>query len=95
MIILDVNKLTKSYGFGQVLNNISFTVNENERIAIVGENGCGKSTLLKIIAGLEKKDSGQINIKKDWGTASVFNFILFRNFQLRSPYPCRRDPKGL
>ena len=65
MIILDVNKLTKSYGFGQVLDNISFTVNENERIAIVGENGCGKSTLLKIIAGLEKKDSGQINIKKD------------------------------
>lgn len=65
MIILDVNKLNKSYGFGQVLNNISFTVNENERIAIVGENGCGKSTLLKIIAGLERKDSGQINIKKD------------------------------
>lgn len=65
MIILDVNKLTKSYGFGQVLNNISFTVNENERIAIVGENGCGKSTLLKIIAGIEKKDSGSVSIKKD------------------------------
>ena len=65
MILLDINKINKSFGFGQILNDVSFTVNENERIAIVGENGCGKSTLLKIISGIEKADSGTISIKKD------------------------------
>ena len=65
MIILDVNKITKSFGFGDLLKDISFSINEGERVAIVGNNGCGKSTLLKIIAKIEKQDSGTISIKKD------------------------------
>lgn len=44
---------------------VSFALNEGESVSIVGPNGCGKSTLLKMIAGLEKTDSGNINIKKD------------------------------
>lgn len=64
MIILDVNKLTKNFGFGTLFENLSFSLNEGESISIVGPNGCGKSTLLKIIAGLERADSGTINIKK-------------------------------
>lgn len=58
MIILDINKVSKSFGFGNILNNLSFSINEGERVAIVGNNGCGKSTLLKIIAKIEKQDSG-------------------------------------
>lgn len=64
MIILDVNKVSKNFGYGQLFENLSFSLNEGESISIVGPNGCGKSTLLKMIAGLEKIDSGSINIKK-------------------------------
>ena len=65
MIILDVNKISKSFGFGELLKDISFSLNEGERVAIVGNNGCGKSTLLKIIAKIEKQDMGTISTKKD------------------------------
>jgi len=65
MIILDVNKVTKSFGFGELLKDISFSINEAEHVAIVGNNGCGKSTLLKIIAKIEKQDCGLISTKKD------------------------------
>lgn len=65
MIILDVNKLGKNFGYGQLFENVSFSLNEGESISIVGPNGCGKSTLLKIIAGIEKADIGQVSIKKD------------------------------
>lgn len=65
MLLLNVNKVCKSFGFGKLLDNLSFTVNDGERIAIVGKNGCGKSTLLKLIVKLERLDSGDITIKKD------------------------------
>lgn len=65
MLILNINKLTKNYGFGNVLNELSFSINEGEKVAIVGSNGCGKSTLLKIIAGIENYKTGNISIKKN------------------------------
>ena len=64
MIILDVNKLSKSFGFGELFKNISFSLNEGETISIVGPNGCGKSTLLKLITGEQRADSGSVFIKK-------------------------------
>lgn len=64
MIILDVNKLSKDFGYGQMFDSVSFSLNEGESISIVGPNGCGKSTLLKMIMGLVKIDNGSINIKK-------------------------------
>ena len=65
MIILDVNKVSKSFGFGNILNEVSFSINEGEKIGLVGNNGTGKSTLLKLIAHIEKQDNGTISIKKD------------------------------
>lgn len=64
MIILDVNKVSKNFGYGQLFEDVSFSLNEGESISIVGPNGCGKSTLLKMIAGLERIDSGNVSIKK-------------------------------
>jgi NitT/TauT family transport system ATP-binding protein len=59
------NKISKKYAQNTkrevaALEDISFTVEENEFVSIVGPSGCGKTTLLKIVAGLVKQDSGQI-----------------------------------
>lgn len=64
MIILDVNKISKNFGYGQLFEDVSFSLNDGDSLSIVGHNGCGKSTLLKIIAGIERPDSGTISIKK-------------------------------
>lgn len=64
MTILNVNKLEKNFGYGTLFEDVYFSLNEGESISIVGPNGCGKSTILKIIAGIEKSDKGNVNIKK-------------------------------
>ena len=64
MIILDVNKIAKNFGYEQLFEDVSFSLNEGESVAIVGPNGCGKSTILKIIAGIESPDKGTVSIKK-------------------------------
>ncbi len=56
-----VHNLTKSYGLNSVFKNITFSLNQGERAALVGPNGCGKSTLMDIIAGLTEPDSGHIS----------------------------------
>lgn len=93
MIEININKVKKSFGFDIVLNEVSFDINKEERIALIGTNGSGKSTLLKIIAGEEEPDSGSIFIKN--GSKIGFlkqipdleednvtvNDILYRNFK--------------
>lgn len=64
MIILDVQNLSKNFGYGPLFENVTFSLNEGESISIVGPNGCGKSTILKMIAGLETVDNGNVFIKK-------------------------------
>lgn len=65
MIEISLNKINKSYGFNRVLNNLSFDIKTNERVALIGSNGCGKTTTLKIIMGIESYDSGNISIRKE------------------------------
>jgi len=60
MIVFD--KVWFSYGINHVLKDISFTVSENERVAILGESGEGKTTILKLILGLIRPDAGKIII---------------------------------
>lgn len=64
MTILEANKLEIGFGFGPVLQGLSFVVAEGDRVSIVGQNGCGKSTLLRILSGEEKPDDGVVSIKK-------------------------------
>lgn len=67
MIILSCNNLTKSFGVESILENISFTVNEGDKIGVIGVNGTGKTTLFKIISGIYGYDSGEIYTSKDCG----------------------------
>ncbi|HOS69642.1 MAG TPA: ABC-F type ribosomal protection protein [Bacillota bacterium] len=65
MIILSCKNINKSYGIDVILEDVTFTVQENEKVGIVGVNGSGKSTLLKIIAGDIEKESGEIFIGRN------------------------------
>lgn len=65
MNYVSAENLTKSYGIKVLFNNITFHINEGDKIAIVAKNGSGKSTLLKILMGKEVADSGTVKISKD------------------------------
>ncbi len=64
-MILSVSGLTKSYDGKDILKDISFHIEENDKCAITGINGAGKSTLLKQIIGVEVPDSGYVTVPKD------------------------------
>ncbi len=64
MHYVTVEGLTKSYGINPLFRNITFHINEGEKIALIARNGVGKSTLLRIIAGQEVQESGKIHISK-------------------------------
>lgn len=55
-MLVSLNNINKFYNGNQLLNNISLTIDENDKIGLVGNNGCGKSTLLKIIVGSVEPD---------------------------------------
>ena len=65
MHYVSVEGLTKSYGIKPLFENISFHIEEGDKIALVARNGSGKSTLLKILAGVESADNGKIWKHKD------------------------------
>lgn len=92
MILVEANSIVKSYGSQKVLNGLSFNVETNEIVAIMGKSGTGKSTLLNILGLLDKPDHGDltlfglINVRPFSSKASniLRNKIgfLFQNFAL-------------
>lgn len=60
MILLSAQNISKTYMERKVLNNVSFFLNEGDKVGIIGINGTGKSTLLRILAGAEEADSGNV-----------------------------------
>ena len=78
-VVFSADNLSISFSSQHILQNSSLTVYKMERIGLVGRNGCGKSTFLKIVAGLEKPDSGDV-LKKKGLTLSY----LSQNFSLDS-----------
>ncbi len=91
MHYVSVENLTKSYGIQPLFENISFNIEEGDKIALVARNGSGKSTLLKILAGKESPDKGTAWINKDVDVAlfeqepvfdetkSILDNIFFHN----------------
>src|SRR5215468_7068840 len=65
MHYLSAEGLTKAYGIKPLFKNVSFHIEEGDKIALVARNGSGKSTLLKILAGKETPDNGSVWIHKD------------------------------
>lgn len=62
MAIITLDRVRKSFGGFDVLDEVSFTIGNNEKVALVGPNGCGKTTILRLICGLEEPDSGSVTI---------------------------------
>ena len=91
--MLDIQNISFSYTDKSVINNISFTINKGENIAIIGESGCGKSTLLKLMYGLYDLDEGKIFYEEKPVLGPKYNLIpgmpymkyLAQDFDL-SPY---------
>jgi ATP-binding cassette subfamily F protein 3 len=63
--MVSVQDISVQFGSFDLLTNISFLINDQDRIGLAGKNGAGKSTLLKIISGLQSPTSGQIDMSKD------------------------------
>jgi ATPase subunit of ABC transporter with duplicated ATPase domains len=64
MIVLSAQNIVKSFGINTVLKDVSLTIQQGDRMGLVGVNGCGKSTLMRIIAGLDSPDGGEIAMVK-------------------------------
>lgn len=62
MNLLTMEHITKSYTDRVLLDDVAFSINENEKIGVIGVNGMGKSTLLRLVAGVEECDAGQISM---------------------------------
>ena len=62
---ISINSLKVEFSAKCLFDNISYIINNKDRIALVGKNGAGKSTMLKIIAGLQQPTSGSVTVPKD------------------------------
>lgn len=74
---LQIENLTKSYGDRILFNDITFGINEGDKIGIIAKNGTGKSTLLKIISGIESADSGKITFRNDLRVSILEQLPIF------------------
>ena len=85
---LYVEKLNLEFSGKEILNDISFSIQEGEFVSILGQSGCGKTTFLNIIGGLDRYTSGDLMINgtstkaysdKDWDTYRTIKWVLSFN----------------
>jgi ATP-binding cassette subfamily F protein 3 len=77
--MITVNDISVQFGGTNLFSNVSFSINENDKIALMGKNGAGKSTLLKIIAGVSKPSLGNVSAPKDAVIAYLPQHLLAKN----------------
>jgi ATP-binding cassette subfamily F protein 3 len=77
--MITVNDISVQFGGSTLFDNVSFAINENDKIALMGKNGAGKSTLLKIIAGVRQPSSGNISVPKDAKIAYLPQHLLTKD----------------
>jgi sulfate transport system ATP-binding protein len=100
-----VKNLVKSYGGVRVVDDVSFTVDSGELVALLGPSGGGKSTLLRIVAGLERADAGEVWLEgrrvdhlhaRDRGIGFVFqHYALFRHLSVSENVGFGLDVRGV
>ena len=81
MISISINKLALSFGTNEIFKDVSFALNEGDRLGIIGVNGCGKSTLFKIIMGEYTADEGSVYISKDKSVGILRQDEAFSDFE--------------
>ena len=91
MTVLNVNQLTKKYGVGEsevvALDNVSFSVEKGEFVAIIGASGSGKSTLMNLIGGIDNPTSGSVTIDgKDISKMNESELAIFRRRNIGMVY---------
>jgi ATP-binding cassette subfamily F protein 3 len=77
--MITVNDISVNFGGTTLFSDVSFAINENDKIALMGKNGAGKSTLLKIIAGESKPSTGNISAPKDAVVAYLPQHLLTKD----------------
>jgi ATP-binding cassette subfamily F protein 3 len=77
--MITVNDISVQFGGTTLFDKVSFAINENDKIALMGKNGAGKSTLLKIIAGVSKPSSGNISAPKEAKIAYLPQHLLTKD----------------
>jgi len=77
--MVTVNDISVQFGGTTLFDKVSFAINENDKIALMGKNGAGKSTLLKIIAGVSKPSSGNISVPKEAKVAYLPQHLLTKD----------------
>ena len=82
--ILEIKSLNKSYKGNKVISDLSLSIMKGEFVSILGKSGCGKSTLLRLIASMETKDEGYIEINNSAYDYKVF--MIFQNFNQLFPW---------
>ena len=83
---MNIQNLTMSFGLQTIYDNVSFQINENDKVGIVGVNGAGKSTLFNLILGKLTPDEGKIIIKLS---------ILLHDFVQPNPYLHQKSEHSL
>ncbi len=76
--MINIDNMTKYYGSNVLFDNISFKLNRNEKVGMVGRNGHGKTTFFRLITGQAQPDSGTVTVPKNYRTGYVKQKIEFR-----------------
>lgn len=92
-MLLSCQNLSKAFGSDDIIKNVSFQINEGDKVAIVGNNGAGKSTLLKMITGELESDAGSITLAKDatLGYLAQYQNIEGEETVYQTVYSSRQD----
>ena len=80
MIVLNVDHLSLSFGITPILRDVTFALNEGDRLGIIGTNGCGKSTLFRLILGELPPDNGNVYIAKSKTVGILRQDDAFQDF---------------